>query len=104
MFAMFDMLVLDETVLKGLDEKDAAFVAYLTLYNKQYLTLEDYRFRKRWFTQSVDVIGDRRWTTPNYVLGLNHMSDWSDEEYNNMLGLVPDGDFPEQIVEHGGQN
>lgn len=45
-FTMFEMLIMDETNLKGLDETDAAFVAYLTLYNKQYLSIDDYKFRK----------------------------------------------------------
>ena len=33
-FIMFEMLIMDQTVLKNLDERDAAFVSYLTLYNK----------------------------------------------------------------------
>lgn len=39
-----------------------------------------------------------------FVVGLNHMSDWTDEEYNNMLGLIPDGQLPESIIEYDHMN
>jgi hypothetical protein len=32
--SMFEMLIMDQTVFKELDETDAAFVGYLAIYNK----------------------------------------------------------------------
>lgn len=33
-----------------------------------------------------------------YVMGLNHMSDWSQKEFEMTLGLVPEGEYPEQVI------
>lgn len=46
---MFEYLILDKTVLQGLDEQDAAYVAYLALHGKSYPNLEEYRKRKSYF-------------------------------------------------------
>jgi hypothetical protein len=32
-------------------------------------------------------------------MGLNAMSDWSTEEYFKILGLVPEGKYPVEIIE-----
>ena len=48
-YQMFDMLMMDKGVFNALDDTDAAFVAYLTLFNKPYNTLEEYRLRKAFF-------------------------------------------------------
>ena len=53
------MLILDKDTLNSLDEVDAAFVAYLTLYNKPYDTLEEYNYRKSWFAKTVKIINDQ---------------------------------------------
>ena len=34
----------------------------------------------------------------SWMLGLNHMSDWSHSEYEKMLGLLPDDATPEEAV------
>jgi len=27
------------------------------------------------------------------------MSDWSEQEYTSMLGLIPEGNYPEEIID-----
>lgn len=46
---MFEYLILDKTVLNGLDDQDAAYIAFLTLYGKSYPNLEEYKKRKQYF-------------------------------------------------------
>lgn len=84
---MLKFLVQNEQVLQSLDETDASYVAYLTYHQKQYLTLEDYEFRKQQYAKSLQFIIEHNEENHDYYLGLNHMADWTDEEYNNMLGL-----------------
>jgi len=31
-------------------------------------------------------------------MGLNRMSDWSQKEYEMMLGLIPDGEMPSAVI------
>ena len=35
----------------------------------------------------------------SYILGINEMSDWSTEEYYKILGMLPEGKYPIEIVE-----
>lgn len=35
---------------------------------------------------------------------MNHMSDWTDDEYNNMLGLLDEKEYPDQIIPHSHQD
>ena len=58
-YKMYDMLILDKDTLGGLDEEDAAFVAYLTLFNKPYHTIEEYNYRKLQFTKTVKIINEQ---------------------------------------------
>jgi len=46
---MFEYLIMDSTVYSQLDDGDAAFIAYVTMYGKSYVTLEEYQRRKAYF-------------------------------------------------------
>jgi len=52
----------------------------------------------------MNVINEQSSLSNRYVLGLNHMSDWSEQEYLNMLGVLPQGKKPEVLVENQGRN
>lgn len=84
---MFEMLIMNGDNFSKLDEKDAAYVAYLTMYEKTYKTIDEYRAGKENFLASLDVIQNQDIGKQSYILGLNHMSDWSDYEYLSALGL-----------------
>ena len=104
-YKMFDMLLMDKAVYESLDESDAAFVAYLTLFNKPYETLQEYQYRKSYFKKTLKVIKDQELHGSSYILSLNHMADWSEEEYFQILGVVPDDvTFPDQVINNDGQN
>ena len=45
-FEMFNMLIMNKEAFSTLDETDAAYVAYLTMYEKSYTRIEEYRARK----------------------------------------------------------
>lgn len=110
-YKMFDMLILDKTVLQTLDDTDTQFVAYLALYNKPYNNLEEYRYRKMWFAKTAKIVSQQDYGAA-YKLTLNHMADWSDEEYNQMLGVLresqkgpqPDRAIDEPVFDGGSNN
>jgi hypothetical protein len=55
-FTMFEYLILDKTVFSELDDSDAAFIGYITMFNKNYLTLDEYKKRKALFSKSVKLV------------------------------------------------
>jgi len=97
-FTMFEYLILDKTVLSELDDSDAAFIGFITLYGKNYLTLAEYKQRKALFDKNIGIIAKQSLMDQDYILGLNHMSDWTTEEYFSTLGLLPEGQYPQEII------
>ena len=96
---MFEYLIMDKTIYSQLDDSDAAFIGFITMYGKSYLTLDEYRKRKALFEQNVKKISKQQLLIQqHYVLGLNHMSDWSMEEYFATLGVLPEGNYPQEII------
>ena len=39
---MFEYLIMDGTIYAQLDDTDAAFIAFITMYGKNYKTLDEY--------------------------------------------------------------
>jgi hypothetical protein len=58
-FTMFEYLIMDNTIYQQLDDADSAFIAYITMYGKNYVTLEEYKKRKAHFTNSLSVISNQ---------------------------------------------
>jgi hypothetical protein len=58
------------------------------------MTLEEYRKRKTIFDMNIKMITKQSLLQQDYILGLNHMSDWTTEEYFTTLGLLPEGEYP----------
>jgi len=57
-FAMFEYLIMDSTIYAGLDDVDAAFIAYITMYGKNYVRLEEYQRRRAYFQNSIYRVGN----------------------------------------------
>jgi hypothetical protein len=98
-FVMFEYLILDKTVMSELDDTDAAFIGYVTLYGKSYQTLDEYKSRKGLFSKNMKMIFDQSLLEQDYILGVNQMSDWTMEEYYYTLGLLSDGQYPQEIID-----
>jgi hypothetical protein len=98
-FTMFEYLIMDKTVFSELDDSDAAFIGYITMFSKNYLTLEEYKKRKAIFDMNVKLITNQSLLEQDYIMGLNPMSDWTMEEYFSTLGLIPDGQYPQEIID-----
>ena len=58
-FTMFEYLIMDKTIYSQLDDSDAAFIGFITMYGKSYLTLDEYRKRKVLFEQNVNKISQQ---------------------------------------------
>ena len=66
---------------------DYEFMKYITEYGKHYGTKAEYQYRLSIFKENLAHIEDHNSKNgETHVLGINAMSDWSEEEYNKLLG------------------
>lgn len=66
------------------------FINYVTEYGKHYGTKAEYEYRLNLFKQTDAHINGHNSKNETHTLGHNHMSDWSEEEYRNLLGYKPE--------------
>ena len=67
------------------------FVNYTARFNKAYEEMKEYAVRQERFLHYNKLISEHNATKTNFVLGHNRFSDWTDEEYEAILGYVPSG-------------
>jgi len=65
-------------------------MSYITEYGKMYGTKAEYNYRLEIFKQTVADIEAHNAKGESHTLGINHMSDWSEEEYRMLLGYKHD--------------
>lgn len=92
---------------------DLLFSLYLKAYGKEHCDDQEYQRRQIFFENSLKIILDLNKQYPDTKFGLNHMSDWSDAEYQRLHGFldgrraektllkfkpyVPQGNAPESL-------
>jgi len=80
--------------LKGQDQlmtsADYEFMRYVTEYGKQYATKAEFDHRAGIFKKSLQAIEEHNAAGNTHQLGLNHLSDYTDAEYKQLLGYRPD--------------
>lgn len=69
---------------------DYEFMRYVTKFNKFYQTVEEFEMRMEQFVKTKLTIAELNNRNSKYVAGLNQFSDWTEDEYNKMLGLTAD--------------
>lgn len=80
--------------IKHHDEKmtaqDYEFMRYVSEYGKSYGTKAEFEYRSGLFKETLAHIEEHNSKGETHTLGINHMSDWSTEEYNKLLGYKPE--------------
>jgi len=67
------------------------FMRYISEYGKSYGTKAEYNFRLGLFSEEAAKIeAHNAKGTETHTLGLNHMSDWTEDEYRRLLGYKPE--------------
>jgi len=61
-------------------------MAYITEHGKMYGTKAEYNYRLDIFNQTLADVESHNAKGDTYTKEINHMSDWTDEEYNQLLG------------------
>lgn len=68
------------------DEVALAFTAYTTEYSKNYLSEDEFNFRKGIFETNLKKINEYNSKKLSSTWGTNQFTDWTDEEYKSILG------------------
>ena len=76
-------------------EAELEFGNYITSYNKNYASEEEYNFRLSIFAEQLRIINDHNAKGLSWTLGVNQFSDWTREEYKALLGYKPHTKNPE---------
>jgi C1A family cysteine protease len=67
--------------------QDYEFMRYVSEYGKSYGTKSEFEFRSAQFKDTLAHIEEHNSKNgETHTLGLNHMSDWTEEEYKKLLG------------------
>jgi len=69
---------------------DYEFMKYITEFGKHYGTKAEYEYRAELFKETLAHINEHNDSGATHTLGINHMSDWSEEEYRALLGYKPE--------------
>ena len=70
-----------------LSQVDYDFMKFVTTHNKFYGTVEEFELRKANFVASDLKIKEQNQKNGNWTAAHNKFSDWTEEEYNRLLGL-----------------
>jgi type II secretory pathway pseudopilin PulG len=74
----------------NLVSEEKGFASFVARHGKSYATKEEYLHRLQLYLKSYEIITHHNtYGDPSYTLGLNHFSDWTDEEYQRLLGYKP---------------
>jgi C1A family cysteine protease len=70
---------------------DYEFMNYVTTYGKMYGTKSEFNFRSNIFKKNLEEINEWNADENNTSrMGINHMTDWTHEEYKKILGYRPE--------------
>ena len=71
-------------------EFEHEFIKFIAEHNRSYATKEEYEFRLNEFSRNAKFIKEFNKKGSKQIVAHNHMSDWTVEEYRNLLGYKPD--------------
>jgi C1A family cysteine protease len=71
-----------------ISEAEREFINFIATYHRSYGTKEEYEYRLSLFTENFERIKNH--SSKTYTVGINHMSDLSDYEYKQLLGVKPE--------------
>ena len=71
------------------ESNDAAFLAFAGKHGKSFKSFDEYKMRLEQFKKTVRFIEDHNSLERTYTLGINEFSDWTDAEYDQLLGYKP---------------
>jgi len=65
-------------------------MSFINLYGRSFGTKEEYNFRLNVFLENLKKIDDHNNLNSTSTAEVNHFSDWTDEEFNRLLGHKDD--------------
>ena len=89
---------MNETPLSGnnflqmntISEAEREFINFISEFRRSYGTKEEYNFRLSVFEEKFNHIKQHNSEGHSFNLGINHMADWTEYEYKQLLGYKPE--------------
>jgi len=69
-----------------MSKTDYEFMKYVSEYGKQYATRSEFDLRAGIFAETLRTIEEHNASGATHQLGLNHLSDFTNDEYKKLLG------------------
>jgi C1A family cysteine protease len=66
---------------------DVLFQQFITEHSRNYATVEEYDMRMTIFSEQIKKADEHNKQGKGWTMGVNQYSDWTDEEYQKLLGL-----------------
>ena len=66
---------------------ESMFMSYCQKYGKSYSDKSEYVMRLHNFIKAYKFVSSH--SSNSYSLAINHFADWTDEEFNGLMGFVP---------------
>jgi len=73
-------------------------MSFISKYGRSFGTREEYNFRLKVFLENVEKIEAHNALETTSTAGVNHLADWTDEEYQRLLGYKPDDSLQKNIM------
>jgi hypothetical protein len=73
----------------ALSEVESSFLSFISEYERNYGSLEEYGLRLAQFVRTHRAIEEHNASESSFKLGHNQFSDWTQEEYRAILGVKP---------------
>lgn len=86
----------------AVEDSTTEFIQFMAKFNKSYESLFEYKLRAMIFAEKDAIIKEHNGSGKfTYTLGHNHMSDWADFEYKNILTYIEQDqeEFDAAVVE-----
>ena len=87
-------------VATPMGEFEHEFIKFLAKHNRRYGTKEEYNMRLVEFTRNHKFVLDFNKKGTTQTVAINHMGDWTREEYRGLLGYMDIPRDTENIVYH----
>lgn len=70
----------------AIEANDIDFIKFVAWFGKSYKNMEEFSHRAELYKNTIHFISEHNAEERTYKLGVNHLSDWTEDEYKKLLG------------------
>src|SRR5688572_9730227 len=97
-FALFNDISPSATSFLQTSSRETEFMSFISKYGRSFGTKEEYHFRLNVFLENLKKIDAHNELGSTSTVAVNHFADWTDDEYNKLLGYKPAEDEEKNYI------